>query len=47
MKSFLLFLSIATANICSAQQEVALKEKIKTLLAEQKLSGAVWAYSIR
>jgi len=43
MKSFLLFLSIATANICSAQQEVALKEKIKTLLAEQKLPGAVWA----
>lgn len=43
IKFFLLFLSIATAHICSAQQAEALKEKIKTLLAEQKLSGAVWA----
>jgi len=43
IKFFLLLLSIATAHICSAQQAVALKEKIKNLLAEQKLSGAVWA----
>ena len=43
IKFFLLFFSIATAHICSAQQAVALKEQIKTLLAEQKLSGAVWA----
>ena len=43
LKCFLFFISIIANNFSYAQTKEGLKDTIKNLLVEQKLSGAVWA----
>ena len=42
LKYFLFFIYIVASNFSYAQTKEGLKDTIKILLAEQKLSGAVW-----
>ena len=42
LKCFLFFIYIISFNFSFAQTKEGLKDTIKNLLAEQKLSGAVW-----